>query len=52
MQTAKYLHWQEEEMFIGYFLDYPDYWMQGETPDDLKDHLRALCRDILTLELV
>jgi predicted RNase H-like HicB family nuclease len=46
MQTAKFLYWQEEDMFIGYFLDYPDYWTQGETLDDLKDHLRDLYDDL------
>jgi predicted RNase H-like HicB family nuclease len=46
MQTAKFLYWQEEDMFIGYFLDYPDYWTQGETLDDLKDHLRDLYEDL------
>jgi predicted RNase H-like HicB family nuclease len=46
MQTAKFLYWQEEDMFIGYFLDYPDYWTQGETLDDLKDHLRNLHDDL------
>jgi predicted RNase H-like HicB family nuclease len=46
MQTAKFLYWQEEEMYIGYFLDYPDYWTQGETLDDLKEHLRDLYEDL------
>jgi hypothetical protein len=29
-----------------YIQDYPDYWTQGETLDDLKDHLRDLSHDL------
>jgi hypothetical protein len=30
----------------GYLQDYPDYWTQGETLDDLKEHLRDLYHDV------
>jgi len=30
----------------GYLQDYPDYWTQGESVDDLKEHLRDLYLDI------
>ena len=47
MQTAKYLHWEDQDgTFIGYFLDYPDYWTQGTSLDDLKDHLKDLYTDV------
>jgi predicted RNase H-like HicB family nuclease len=46
MQTAKYLHWEEDGAFIGYFLEYPDYWTQGTTLDDLREHLRDLFDDL------
>jgi hypothetical protein len=29
-------------MFLGYLNDYPDHWNQGESLQDLKDHLRDL----------
>ena len=51
MQTAKFVYWQEEDMYIGHFLEYPDYWTQGTTLDDLKEHLRDLYGDILALNL-
>ncbi len=28
------------------FLDFPDYWTQGETLEDLRDHLRDLYADL------
>ncbi len=46
MQTAKYLYWEDDGAFIGYFLDYPDYWTQGTTLDDLKVHHRDLFEDL------
>ena len=46
MQTAKFVFWEDGGFFVGYFLDYPDYWTQGTTFDDLKDHLLDLYRDL------
>jgi predicted RNase H-like HicB family nuclease len=46
MQTAKYVYWEEDGFFVGHFLDYPDYWTQGTTLDDLKEHLRDLYGDL------
>ena len=41
--TTKFTYWQEEDgKFLGYLNDYPDHWTQGETLQDLKEHLRAL----------
>jgi hypothetical protein len=48
MQSAKYVHWQEGEHFIGYFVEYPDYWTQGDSMDDLKEHLVDLYRDLVS----
>jgi predicted RNase H-like HicB family nuclease len=46
MTTVKYIHWQEDGSWLGYLEDYPDYWTQGETLDDLLDHLRDLYQDL------
>jgi len=46
MQTVKFVYWEEDGAYIGYLQDYPDYWTQGETFDDLKDHLRDLYQDL------
>lgn len=46
MQTAKYSYWEHDGAWLGYLLEYPDYWTQGETLDDLKEHLRDLYLDL------
>ncbi len=46
MATARYIHWQDGEMWLGYFEDFPDYLTQGESLEDLQVHLRDLYRDL------
>jgi len=38
--------WEEEGGWLGYLQEYPDYWTQGESLDDLKEHLKDLYQDI------
>jgi predicted RNase H-like HicB family nuclease len=51
MHKVKFVYWEEDGAWIGYLQDYPDYWTQGETLDDLKDHLRDLYRGLTSGEL-
>ncbi|HSZ54375.1 MAG TPA: hypothetical protein VK797_01850 [Tepidisphaeraceae bacterium] len=51
MATVKFVYWQEGNAWLGYLQEYPDYWTQGETLDDLKEHLRDLYRDISSGEI-
>ncbi len=46
MQTVKIVSWQEDEAWIGYLQDYPDYWTQGASLEELKEHLRDLYQDV------
>ena len=46
MQAVKIIVWEEEGAWLGYLQDYPDYWTQGETLDDLKEHLKDLYQDV------
>lgn len=46
MQTVKIVVWEEEGAWLGYLQDYPDYWTQGETLADLKEHLKDLYHDV------
>jgi len=42
MHVAKIVYWEEDGGWIGYFQGDPDYWTQGETLDDLREHLGDL----------
>lgn len=51
MQTVKYVYWQEDGVWLGYLEEYPDCWTQGETLDDLKEHLKDLYNDLASGQL-
>ena len=51
MATIKIVIWEEEGAWLGYLQDYPDYWTQGESLEDLKDHLKDMFRDITSGEI-
>ena len=51
MNTVKFVHWQDGDVVLGYLLDFPDYWTQGESLSDLKLHLVDLYKDITSGEL-
>jgi len=40
---VKFTYWQEADgKYLGYLNEFPDHWTQGESLEDLKDHLRDL----------
>lgn len=51
MYVTKIVRWEEDGAWVGYFQEYPDYWTQGETLEDLKAHLQDLYRDLTSGEL-
>ena len=46
MNTIKIVVWEEDGGWLGYLQDYPDYWTQGDTLEDLKEHLKDLYQDV------
>ena len=50
-RRVKIVLWQEGGGWLGYLHDYPDYWTQGATVRDLKEHLKDLYRDIQSGEI-
>jgi len=50
-KTVKIVFWQEGKSWLGYLQDYPDYWTQGKTQKDLREHLKDLYRDITSGEI-
>jgi len=46
MKTLQYVHWQHETVWLGYLVEFPDYWTQGETREDLEENLRDLYQEL------
>lgn len=51
VNTARYVHWQNGGLWLGYFEDFPDYLTQGETVEELEENLRDLYRDLTGNEI-
>ncbi len=51
MASARYVYWQQGRDWVGYFEEYPDYLTQGESLEDLRQHLADLYRDLTSGEI-
>ncbi len=47
MDMKRFIYWQDDEQWLGYFEEYPDYWTQGSSFEDLQDHLKDLYKDLI-----
>ena len=52
MHTAEIVYWEEDGVWIGYLQEFPDYWTQGDTLEDLESRLRDLYTDLTSDELL
>ncbi len=51
MKNMRYVYWQDEKMWLGYLEEYPDYWTQGETIDELQENLKDIYKDLSSGEI-
>ena len=42
MATVRYVYWQDDDMWLGYIAEFPDYMTQGESLNELQENLRDL----------
>jgi len=43
MMKIQFTYWKEPDgKYLGYLNTHPDHWTQGESIDDLRDHIRDL----------
>jgi hypothetical protein len=45
MKTS-FTYWSDGPQWLGYLAEFPDYWTQGDTLDELKKNLVDLWRDL------
>ena len=46
MEKAKFVYWRDEDMWLGYLEEYPDYMTQGESFEELCENLRDIYEEI------
>ena len=44
--TKKFIYYQEDDMFIGWLEEYPDYKTQGESLKELVDNLKDIYNEL------
>ena len=42
MNKKEYVYWQDENVWIGYLSEFPDYMTQGDSLDELKENLKDI----------
>ncbi len=46
MEKKKFVYYQDEDMWIGWLEEYPDYRTQGETLEELMDNLKDILDEL------
>jgi predicted RNase H-like HicB family nuclease len=49
--AVRYVYWQDGDMWLGYLEEFPDYWTQGTSLEDLQEHLNDLYKDLTSGEI-
>jgi predicted RNase H-like HicB family nuclease len=44
--TKKYIYYQEDDMFIGWLEEFPDYRTQGESLQELMENLKDIYNEL------
>jgi len=47
MEKMKFVYWQDDDMWLGYLEEYPDYMTQGESFEELKENLRDIYTELI-----
>jgi hypothetical protein len=48
MGTTRFIYWKDEDAWLGYLEEYPDYMTQGESLEELKENLRDIYADLVS----
>ncbi len=51
MKGQRYVYWQDADFWLGYLEEFPDYLTQGQSLEDLQEHLKDLYRDLVSGEI-
>lgn len=46
MEKKKFIYYQEEDMWIGWLEEFPDYRTQGASLEELEDNLRDIYEEL------
>ena len=51
MRKKKYVYYNDNEMWLGYWEEFPDYMTQGATLKELQENLKDIYKDLTSGEI-
>ena len=51
METLRFVYYQEDNIWVGWLEDYPEYRSQGASLDELKENLKDIYEDVSTQKI-
>lgn len=51
METKRFIYYEEDGLFVGWIEEYPDYRTQGETLEQLQEHLLDVYKELSSGEI-
>jgi predicted RNase H-like HicB family nuclease len=48
MNSIRYVYWQDDDMWLGYLEEFPDYMTQGQTLEELQENLKDIYHEVTT----
>ena len=48
MEKKEYIYWKDEDFWLGYLEEYPDYMTQGRTIEELQENLRDIYKELVS----
>jgi predicted RNase H-like HicB family nuclease len=48
MEKKKFIYYQEDDMWIGWLEEFPDYRTQGETLEALRENLKDIYEEVMS----
>jgi predicted RNase H-like HicB family nuclease len=48
MEKKKFVYYLEDDMWIGWFEEFPDYRTQGETLEELEENLKDIYEELMS----
>ena len=46
MEKRNFVYYKEDDMYVGYLEEFPDYMTQGETLEELKENLVDIYKEL------
>lgn len=46
MEKKRYIYCKDDDMWLGYLEEYPDYMTQGETLEELQENLKDIYKEL------